>query len=215
MKLETHSPTCEMDSVATGLLLLADLIHGHARRLENMGAWQDVKHRSSNAEAEGEPKSHAGLIRLVQASRIAENDTDQDFLIICQMGESFADTIFENDPELHELHAKMRAVEKSEQLTDSYEFDPEHPETPADWKQLNAQRDERFRKVERLYHNRFTGWLRRHGETVMADLYVDDRAAFDRRREAARLLVFGPFPAKATDPNQGDPELTEVAGGDE
>ena len=200
---------------AADLLVFANLIQGHARRLENMGVWQDVQRRSSNAGAEGESRSLAGLIRLVQASRVAENDADKDFLIICLMGESFADTIFENDPELDELHAKMRAVEKRERLPKSYEFDPEHPETPADWKQLNARRHDHFREVERLYDNRFTGWLRRHGETAMADLYLNDRTAFDRRREAARLLVFGPVLEKDTDPVQGDTGLTEVVGGDE
>jgi len=49
----------------------------------------------------------------------------------------------------------------------------------------------------------------------MADLYLNDRTAFDRRREAARLLVFGPVPEKDTDPVQGDTGLTEVVGVDE
>jgi len=49
--------------------------------------------------------------------------------------------------------------------------------------------------------------LRRHGETAMADLYLNDRTAFDRRREAARLLVFGPVLEKDTDPVQGTPGL--------
>ena len=40
---------------------------------------------------------------------------------------------------------------------------------------------------------------------VAAVLYLNDRAAFDRRREAARLLVFGPLPEKAADPKEGDP----------
>jgi hypothetical protein len=213
MKSKIDSPTSETDSVTTGLLLLAEQILGHARRLENIGIWRDAKRRNSNAESEGEPRSVTKLIRILQASRIAENDSDQEFMIMCQMGEHFAETIFQNDPESDALRVKMRAVEMREELPESYEFDPDHPETPADWKELNGRWHDRFRDLEKLYDHRFTSWLRRHGETVMADLYVNDRNAFDRRREAGRLLVFGPHPEN--DPEQGDTGVTEVVGGDE
>ena len=46
-----------------------------------------------------------------------------------------------------------------------------------------------YQEVERISHDRLAGWLRRHGETEMADLYASDRDAFDRRREAGRSQV--------------------------
>ena len=48
----------------------------------------------------------------------------------------------------------------------------------------------------------------------MADLYVNDRAAFDRRREAGRLSVFGPVPDINADIGEGDTGLTQVITGE-
>jgi len=42
----------------------------------------------------------------------------------------------------------------------------------------------------------------------MADLCVDDHAAYVRRREAGRLLIFGPLPDKDADIREGDTGLT-------
>lgn len=54
MKLETHSPTFQTDSGATGLLILADLILGSARQLENLASWRDFLQRHHGAVNAGE-----------------------------------------------------------------------------------------------------------------------------------------------------------------
>ncbi|HEY5504004.1 MAG TPA: hypothetical protein VIK28_02510, partial [Sedimentisphaerales bacterium] len=102
---------------------------------------------------------------------------------------------------------------KREGLSEFDEFDPDHPETPADWKALDAESNRRYHEVEKIRDDRFVRWLRRHGELDMADLYVNDRAAFDRRREAGRCIIFGPLPGKNTDTMQGDTGLTQVVKG--
>ena len=95
---------------------------------------------------------------------------------------------------LNELSAKIRAIEQREGLDELDEFDPDHPETPADWKVLDAKSNRRFQAVEKIERDRIIRWLRRHGELDMADLFANDRAAFDRRREAGRCKLFGPMP---------------------
>jgi hypothetical protein len=67
-----------------------------------------------------------------------------------------------------------------------------------------------FRLSRNLNDARIIGWLRRHGETEMAELFANDRAAFDRRREAGRCKLFGPMPDIITAATQGDTGLTQV-----
>lgn len=195
------------------LLPLADRIQGHARRLENLATWRDVLQRHSGAQAAGEQLGMTALLRDIQASRFAGTETDVGFFIVCQMAERHAETVFDTDQALNELSAKLRAVEQREGLDESDEFIPDHPKTPADWKALNTQWHDRFQEVEKIRDDRIIRWLRRHGETEMADLYANDRAAFDRRREAGRLLVFGPLRGKNTDTRQRDTGLTQVVSG--
>jgi hypothetical protein len=191
------------------LLLFADLIQDYARRLENMATWRDVLQRNSDARAAGEHLGMAALLRHIQASRFAGMDTDVGFFIVCHMAERHAETIFETDRQLNELSAKIRAIEQREGLGELDEFDPDHPETPADWKVLDAKSNRRFEAVEKIRDARFIRWLRRHGEFDMADLFANDRAAFDRRREAGRCKVHGPMPDNAAI-CAGDAGLTEV-----
>ena len=200
---------------AAELLLFADLIQGHARRLENLATWRDVLQRNSDARAAGEHLGMAALLRHIQASRFAGMDTDVGFFIVCHMAERHAKSIFETDRKLNELSAKIRAIEQREGLGELDEFDPDHPETPADWKVLDAKSNRRFEAVEKIEHDRIIGWLRRHGELDMADLFANDRAAFDRRREAGRCEVYGPISDTITDAVQVDTGLTEVVKGNE
>ena len=123
--------------------------------------------------------------------------------------------LFETDRELNRLREKIRSIEKREELPESYEFDPDHPETPADWKALNTAWNRRYQEVEKIRDARFIRWLRRHGELDMADLYANDRATFDRRREAGRCILFGPLPDLNADAGEGDTGLTEVITGNE
>jgi hypothetical protein len=197
-------------SGAAALLLFADLIQGYARRLENLATWRDTLLRNSDAQAAGEHLGMAALLREIQALRFAGIDTDVGFFIVCHMAERHAESIFETDRKLNELSAKIRAIEQREGLDELDEFDPDHPETPADWKVLDAKSNRRFQAVEKLERERIIGWLRRHGETEMAELFANDRAAFDRRREAGRCKLFGPMPDIITAATQGDTGVTQV-----
>ena len=195
---------------AAALLRLADMIQGYARRLEVLATWRDVLLQNSDAKAAGEHRNSAYLLRVIQASRFAGIDTEVGFFVICHIAECHAETIFRTDAALNELHAKIRAIEKREGLGELDEFDPDHPETPADWKVLDAKSNRRFQAVEKIERERIIGWLRRHGETEMAELFTNDRAAFDRRREAGRCKLFGPLPGIITPATQGDTGVTEV-----
>jgi hypothetical protein len=194
---------------AADLLLFADLIHGYARRLENLVTWQDVLQRHYYAVEAGE--SPHDLTRFQQAWRESGEDKDDvAFFTISWQAERSADEIFETDTKLNELSARIRAIEQREGLGELDEFDPDHPETPADWKALNGKSNRRFQAVEKIRDARFIRWLRRHGETDMADLFANDRAAFDRRREAGRCILFGPMPDINADTGEGDTGVTEV-----
>jgi hypothetical protein len=129
------------------------------------------------------------------------------------MAERHADTIWDMDPELNELCDEMRAIEEREGLTECDEFDPDDPETPADWKALNAKSNRRYQEVVRISGERFLGWLRRNGENEIADLFLKDRAEYDRRREAGRFLVFGPQPDISAGSGKRDMGVTQVATG--
>jgi len=193
------------------LLPLADRIQGHARRLENLAVWRDVLQRNFNAQAAGEHRGMAALLRDIQASRFAGTETDVGFFIVCQMAESHAETIFDTDPELKELSDTLSAIEQREGLDEFDEFDPDHPETPADWKALSAELNRREEEVVRINDDRVIGWLLRHGEPDMADLYAKDRAAYDRRREAGCCIIYGPLPDANADFGEGNTELTQAA----
>jgi hypothetical protein len=195
---------------AAELLLSADLIQGYARRLENLATWRDTLLRNSDAKAAGDNLGMAALLRDIQASRFAGIDTDVGFFVVCQMAERHAETIFETDRQLNELSSKIRAIEQREGLDELDEFDPDHPETPADWKALNGKSNRRFQAVEKIRDARFIRWLRRHGELDITDLFANDRAAFDRRREVGRCKIYGPMPDIITAASQGDTGVTEV-----
>jgi hypothetical protein len=202
--------TTSINPAQIELLLFAALILGHGRRLENLATWRDVLQRNSAAKAAGEHLDMTALLRHIQASRFAGTETDAGFFIVCQMAECHAETIFETDPELKELSDQIRAIKKREGLSEFDEFIPDHSETPADWKAANDQWNDRYQEVEKIRDDRFIGWLRRHGETEMAELFANDRAAFDRRREAGRCKIYGPMPDIITAAMQGDTGVTEV-----
>jgi len=194
---------------AAEFLLFADLIQGHARRLENLATWRDVLQRHYNAVETGEVPHDPS--RFWQAWRESGEDNDDvAFFTISWQAERSADKIFETDTKLNELSTKLRAIEQRECLDELDEFDPDHPETPADWKVLDAKSNRRFQAVEKIRDARFIRWLRLHGELDMADLFANDRSAFDRRREAGRCKLFGPMPDFNTDTMQGDTGVTEV-----
>jgi hypothetical protein len=195
------------------LLRFADLIRGYGRRLENLATWKDRLDRQLSAQAAGEQPDIATLLRDIQARRCAGTETDVAFFVICQMAEHHAETIWDMDPELNELCDQMRVIEEREGLTECDEFDPDDPETPADWKALNAKSNRRYQEVVRISGERFLGWLRRNGENEIADLFLKDRAEYDRRREAGRFLVFGPQPDISAGSGKRDMGVTQVATG--
>jgi hypothetical protein len=185
--------------------------------LENLATWRDRLDRNLRAvEAGEEPHGSKDLLQLAQAQRDSGSDNDEAlFFTIAWLAEHWAESVFDTDPMSNELSAKMRAIEQREGLTEFDEFIPDHPETPADWKALNAESHHRFHELERIRDARFVRFLLAHGEIEMADLYANDRAAFDRRREAGRCSAFGPLPDINADIGEGDTGLTQVITGDE
>ena len=196
--------------VGADVLALAERIQADARLLENLATWRDRLDRHSSAEEDGEPAHTSDdLLRLHQAWRDSgEGNDDAAFFTIACLAEHWAETVFDTDSALNELFAKMRAIEQREGLTEFDEFIPDHPETPADWKALNVESHRRFDELEHIRDSRLVRFLLSHGETDMADLYLNDRAAFDRRREAGRLSTFGPLPDIDAGIGEGDPGLT-------
>ena len=194
------------------LLLLADRIQGHARRLENLATWPDRLERHSRAVEAGEAAhGRDELLRLAQARRDSGGDKgEKAFFTISWLAEMWAETVFDTDPELNELSEKIRAIEQREGLAEFDEFDPDHPETPADWKALIAESDRRYEEVARIIDERLVAFLLRHGEPGMADLYASDRAAYDRRREAGRFSVFGPLPDLNADLGEADSGTAQI-----
>ena len=194
---------------AAELFSFADLIQGYARRLENLATWRDVLQRHYYAAEAGE--SPHGLTRFQQAWRESGEDKDDVvFFTISWQAERSVEGIFETDTKLNELYAKIHAIEKREGLSEFNEFVPDHPETPADWKVLDAVLNRRFQAVEKIRDAQLIRWLRRHGELDMADLFATDRAAFDRRREAGRCKLFGPMPDINAATGEGDTGVTQV-----
>jgi hypothetical protein len=202
-------------SGASGTLLFADLILGHARRMENLASKQARLERFASAVEAGEAPHDCDLLREAQAQRAAGKiDDDALFFIGSWRGERSVGDIFETDRELNRLNAKIRAIEKREGLDKFDEFIPDHPDTPADWKALDTKWNRRYAEVEKIQDARFIRWLRHHVELDMANLFLNDRAAFDRRREAGRRKIFGPLPDINADTGEGDTGLTEVVPGD-
>lgn len=200
---------------AAALLPLAERIQAHARRLENLATWRERLDRHCSAEEDEPALTMDALLRLQQARRDSgEGDEEAAFFTIAWLAERWAESVLDTDPALNELFAKMRAIEQREGLTEFDELIPDHPETPADWKALNAKSHWRFHELEHIRDARIVRFLLAHGETEMADLYVNDRAAFDRRREAGRLSVFGPVPDINADIGEGDTGLTQVITGE-
>lgn len=208
--------TKQSKPAASGALLFADLILGHARRLENLATKRARPERFISAVEAGEAPHDCDLLGEAQAQCAAGKISDDAlFFIVSWLAERSVDDIFDTDKDLNKLSAKIRAIEKREGLDESDNFIPDHPDTPADWKALDAKWKRRYQEVEKIHDARFIRWLRHHGELDMADLFVNDRAAFDRRREAGRCFYFGPLTDIKADTGAGDAGLTEVVTSDE
>ena len=191
------------------------MILGDARRLENLATKQARLERFASTVEAGEAPHDCDRLGAARALRDAGKiNDDAFFFVIAWLAELSVDDIFDTDNELNELSAKIRAIEKREGLDESDNFIPDHPDTPADWKALDAKWKRRYEQVEKIQDARFIRWLRHHGELDKADLFVNDRAAFDRRREAGRCFYFGPLPDINADTGEGDTGLTEVVTGD-
>ena len=190
---------------ASSALLFADLIVGSARRLENLATKQARLERFASAVEAGEAPHDCDLLGAARALRDAGKINDDAlFFIVVWRGERSVEDIFETDRELNRLNAKIRAIEKREGLDEFDNFIPDHPDTPADWKVLEAKWNRRYQEVEKIQDARFIRWLRHHGELDMANLFLNDRAAFVRRREAGRCFYFGPLPDINADTGAGD-----------
>ena len=191
---------------AADLLMFADMIQGQARRLEILATWRDLLLQNEDAKAAGEHLDMTTLLREIQASRFSGNQTDAGFFIVCRMAASHAETVFQTDAALDGIHDKMEAIRQREDA----DWDLDDPDAPEDYRALAGRWSRRFLELEQVRETRFIGWLRRHGETEMANLYANDRAAFDRRREAGRCKIYGPMPDTNADIGEGDTGSSEV-----
>jgi hypothetical protein len=199
---------------ASGALLFADMMIGYSRRLENLATKQARLERFASAVEAGEVPHDCDLLGAARALRDAGKINDDAlFFIVSWLAERSVEDVFEKDGELNRLNAKIRAIEKREGLDEFDEFIPGHE--PADWKVLEAKWNRRYQEVEKIQDARFIRWLRHHGELDMANLFLNDRAAFVRCREAGRCFYFGPLPDINADTGDGDTGLTEVVTGDE
>ena len=79
---------------------------------------------------------------------------------------------------------RYRALDEKHGLAEGEYFALD--ERPEDYQALD---DEYDRASDQMLLELF----QRHGEDEIAELYEHDRAEFDRRREAGRFYVFGPF----------------------
>lgn len=196
-------------------LLLADLLLGYARRLENLGAKRARLERHVSAFEAGEVAHNpeGELLLSARTQRDAGVVTDDAlFFIIAWLAERSVEHIYETDVELKRLGAKMRVIEKREGLEELDEFAP--GSEPADWKVLAAKSDRRYQAVEKIEREGIIRWLRHHGELDMADLLVNDPDTFDARREAGRCFYHGPGPDTSAATSAGDTGLTEVVTSD-
>jgi len=191
---------------------LADTIQGQARHFENLATLRSHLERLVCAAAAGELAHRTeDLLRLQQCLRAAgQGDPDEAFFTIAWLTERWGEEILATDPELNRLFAELSAIEQREGLSEFEEFDPDHPDAPADWKALTAEYGSRFQEVMKIRDERHVQFLRSHGENDMADMYVNDRAEYARRREAGRLIVFGPVPDEVIAVTEGDTGLTSV-----
>ena len=150
-RLKNMKTPNQSQSGASGTLLFADLILGHARRLENLATKQARLERFASAVEAGEAPHDCDLLGAARALRDAGKINDDAlFFIVVWRGERSAEDIFETDRELNRLNAKIRAIEKREGLDEFDEFIPEHPDTPADWKALDAKWKRRYEEVEKI-----------------------------------------------------------------
>jgi hypothetical protein len=168
------------------LLLLADSIQGYVRRLETLGTWREVLQRNATTT----DRSMPALLRDIQAWHAAGVQNDVGFFLVCLMGEAYARQVFDSDPELNALFAKTRAFEKRKGLREFEHFHLDDPDAPADWKALMVRLDRRYDEIEKISDERLCSWLRRHGEIEMADLFQNDRSAYDRCRESGRSQMY-------------------------
>jgi hypothetical protein len=197
---------------ASNALLFAELMLGYAHQLESLATDFARLERRVIADEAGEVllNREGELLRMVQAQRADGRITDDaQFFIIAWLAEKSVEDMHDTDRELKRLNAKMRAIEKREGFVDELDEFIRGQE-PADWKALEIKWCRRYQAVEEIVREGITRWLRQHGEFDMADLSVNDRAAFDSRREAGRCFIFGPFPEISADTSAGDTAITSV-----
>ena len=163
------------------LLKAADRIQAKAKQAETLTIWKETLLRLAETKAEGGVPDIGDTLRDIQTNRMVGLDTDVGFFITCRAAEEWADASIHTDPVLNEIHRKMKDIERREGLQEDEQFFPFHPDTPEDYKRLNREWERRAEEVEA---SAMVAWLCRHGEEDLADMFLNNRPEWERRREA-------------------------------
>lgn len=136
-------------------------------------------------DREDDERDPMDIFRLAQANRLVSGDPDFSIFhtlawFILDMPTTADDKKL--DQKLAEISAKMRAIEKREGLTDDEYWQLD--DAPEDYQALADEWDDRADELR-------VQLFRLFDEHEMADLYLNDRAEFDRRFDLGRRAVIG------------------------
>lgn len=138
-----------------------DHLYDHTTE-ENLRRWQSWRDR--------------GLVRPEVAFHVIGR-------ILEYMLNAMEDKLSDEEP-LKGLYDREEAIYKREGLesNDEYFETFEEGEEPKDWLAVR-------RKIEGVWASLYAGMMRKHGERDMAELYLRDKAEYDRRSEAGKALL--------------------------
>ena len=152
------------------LLKIADCLRDQAGKAENAASWRD----KTLALLQQDRLQACSLMQVAQLQRDAgAMNADPAFHVIAWTATALAMDAVAKDPRLNEIAAALRAIERREEMEEDEQFPEE----------LLKQWDQRYDEI-------LADILRAYGEGSMADLYLNDRDAFDRQFEASQRQMF-------------------------
>jgi len=170
-------------------------LESRIRQIDAKESWRKMAQLDHAAREAGQETSPVELLALSKAIRDSgEWPPDTGFFYVVAALMQIADDLDvdpeEDDPALKAIGEKLRAAEVAHGLAED-EYWP-LGEAPDDVEQLRAE-------WEAAHDRRTAAVFRAHGEGDMADLFLNDRLAFDRRYERGRRAILGPLPADMED----------------
>ena len=208
--MSKNNPNMTSDTTsaeAMALLSCADLIGGHARRIEKLAGCSQLSTPAIESAEEVSNKLK-GMVRCALTLRGAGPEQEAvAFYFLANLAEIWAETVFDTDRTLARISKTMRAVERR----DNRDWELDDPAAPADFKALATQLEQRFAELEPIRKRRVVAWLCSCGEVELATLYLNDLATFQRRWEAGSLAINRmDSDAGRAEVGRGDPGLTSV-----